>query len=61
MTPNPQALRLTVDGWWPDGTALREEAAFFSRGLRVYQATVFGAKPAPQATEEFFAGLRFPA
>lgn len=61
MTPNPQALRLTVDGQWPDGAALREDAAFFSRGLRVYQATVVGATPTPQAVEEFFAGLRFPA
>ena len=59
MTPNPEALRLAVAGRFPDGAALREEAAFFSRGLRVYQATVVGARPAPQAVESFFSGLRF--
>ncbi|MEO6030892.1 MAG: hypothetical protein ABIP61_03145 [Burkholderiaceae bacterium] len=59
MTPNPEALRLAVDGQFPDGAALREEAAFFSRGLRVYQATVVGARPTPQAVEGFFSGLRF--
>lgn len=59
MTPNPEALRLAVEGRFPDGAALREEAAFFSRGLRVYQATVVGARPTPQAVESFFSGLRF--
>ena len=59
MTPNPEALRLTVEGRSPGGAALREEAAFFSRGLRVYQATVVGARPTAQAVEGFFSGLRF--
>ena len=61
MTPNPQALRLVVSGRLPDGATVQEHAAFFTRGLRVYQATVIGSKPAPPAVETFLAGLKFPA
>ena len=60
MTPNEQAVRVTVAGKLPDGAAVQEHAAFFVRGLRVYSATVIGAKPSPQAVEVFFGGLRFP-
>lgn len=61
MTDNDQAARLTFVGRLPDGTAVQEYAAFFTRGLSVYQATVFGMKPARQAAETFFRGLKFPA
>ena len=61
MTPNEQALRVLVAGKLPDGAAVQEHAAFFVRGLRVYSATVIGAKPPAQAVEVFFAGLKFPA
>ena len=61
MTANDQALRLSVAGRLPDGAVVHEHAAFFVRGLRVYQATVIGAEPAPQAVETFLAGLKFPA
>lgn len=61
MTPNEQAVRVTVAGKLPDGAAIQEHAAFFVRGLRVYSATVIGARPSPQAVEVFFAGLKFPA
>ncbi len=61
MTPNEQAVRVVVAGGLPDGAAVQEHAAFFVRGLRVYAATVIGAKPLPQAVEVFFGGLRFPA
>lgn len=60
MSANDQAARLAFTGRLPDGTAVQEHAAFFTRGLRVYQATVFGTKPARQATETFFRGLKFP-
>lgn len=60
MTPNAQSGRLSVTGRLPDGAAIQEHAAFFTRGLRVYQATVIGASPAPQAVEVFVAGLKFP-
>ncbi len=61
MTPNAQAVRVAVAGKLPDGAAVQEHAAFFVRGLRVYSATVIGAKPPPQAVQVFFAGLKFPA
>ena len=60
MTPNELAGRLAVTGRLPDGAAVQEHAAFFTRGLRVYQATVIGAAPAPEAVETFIAGLKFP-
>jgi hypothetical protein len=59
MTPNEQAARVTFAGRLLDGSAVQEHAAFFTRGLRVYQATVIGAKPPPQAVDTFIAGLKF--
>lgn len=59
MTPNDHTIRLDVDGHFPDGTVVHEHAAFFSHGLRLYQASVIGAKPAPEAVETFLAGLKF--
>ena len=61
MTASDQALRLSVAGRLPDGAVVQEHAVFFSRGLRVYQATVIGAKPSAQVVETFLGGLRFPA
>jgi hypothetical protein len=61
MTPNEQAVRVVINGRLPDGAPVQEHAAFFVRGLRVYSATVIGAKPPPHAVEFFFGGLKFPA
>ncbi|MEO7009554.1 MAG: hypothetical protein ABI156_10435 [Caldimonas sp.] len=60
MTPNAEATRLRVDGHLPNGTPVQEHAAFFVQGLRLYQASVIGAAPAPEAVETFFGGLGFP-
>jgi hypothetical protein len=60
MTPNDQAARLKVNGRLPDGAPVLEHAAFFTRGRRVYQATVIGSGPAPDVVETFFGGLKFP-
>lgn len=60
MTPNEHAARVTIAGKLPDGAAVQEHAAFFTRGLRVYQATVIGASPAPEVADIFLAGLKFP-
>jgi hypothetical protein len=60
MTPNDEARRLSVPGRRPDGVVVQMHVAFFTRGLRVYQATVIGALPTPQAVEVFFSGLKFP-
>ena len=58
-TPNARSGRLLVDGRLPDGTMVREHAAFFVRGLRLYQASVVGVAPAPEAVETFFSGMKF--
>jgi hypothetical protein len=61
MTPNAQAARLVLDGRLPDGKGVREEAVFFSKGLRVYQASVIGPAPGAEAIGTFLSGLKLPA
>lgn len=60
MTPNPRAQRLSLAGQLADGTPVQEQAAVFSRGTRVYQATVVGAHLADEAIDMFFGALRLP-
>jgi hypothetical protein len=60
MTPNPQAARISVAGALPDGAPVQAHAAFFTRGLRIYQATVIGAKPTAFVVDAFVSGLNFP-
>ena len=60
MTPNAHTLRLRLDGRQPDGGVLREQAVLFTKGLRVYQATVLGRQVSPEAADAFFAALRLP-
>ena len=59
MTPNPSAARLDLTGRRPDGEAVELHAVFLSRGLRIYQLSVLGKAPPPQAIDMFFAGLAF--
>jgi hypothetical protein len=59
MTSNAEARRLEFVGRLPDGRAVTEHAVFFSRGLRVYQASAIGDRPAADLVEPFFAALRF--
>jgi hypothetical protein len=40
---------------------VQEEAAFFVKGLRVYQASVIGERLSPEMTDNFFAGLKLPS
>jgi hypothetical protein len=58
MTPNPQAQRLVLIGERPDGSAVRNHVALFSKGTWVFQATVVGAEPPADAVETFFGALR---
>ena len=58
MTPNPMAARLRIDGRGPDGATVKEQAAFFAKGLRVYQASVLGPTLADEAVDTFFGGLK---
>lgn len=57
MTPNPHAQRLRIEGRMPDGAPVAEDAALFTRGTRVYQAAVLGARPGA-AAQTFLDSLR---
>ena len=59
MTPNPLAGRVAFTGRGPDGKALQEQAIFFVKGLRVYQASIVGPTVDPETADTFVAGLRF--
>ena len=59
MTPSPSAARLDMTGRRPDGEVVDLHAAFFTRGLRIYQLSVLGKAPPPQVVDTFFAGLVF--
>lgn len=58
MTPNPAASRVEITGHLPDGTLVREQVGFFAKGTRVYQASIVGSGPQPEAADNFFAGLK---
>ncbi|MEO8123320.1 MAG: hypothetical protein ABI633_04665 [Burkholderiales bacterium] len=58
MTPNDHAVRVRYAGRSPEGAPIEEEAAFFTRGMRVYQAAVLGAALDAQAVDVFFDNLR---
>jgi hypothetical protein len=57
MTPNVRAGRSTLSGRRPDGSAVAEHLALFTRGTRVYQAMVVGDRPQETVVDLFFAGL----
>lgn len=58
MTPGPAAGLLEIDGRLPDGAPVQVQAAFFARGLRLYQASLLGPHPPAEAVQGFFGGLR---
>ena len=60
MTPNPQAQRVWLAGRLPDGTPVQAQAVVFTRGTRVYQAVVLGARLDAGAAAVFFDSLRLP-
>lgn len=60
MTPNAEASRIAISGRRGDGRPVEEEALFFSKGRRVYQASVVGERIAPEAASSFLGAPRFP-
>ena len=60
MTPNPQAVRLRLQGRLPDGSAAQEQAVLYAKGTRVYQAAVLGATLRGETADAFFDGLKLP-
>jgi hypothetical protein len=59
-TPNPRSGRVAIVGARPDGRRVVAEAAFFVKGLRLFQATVLNADVAggPEAADTFFGAIR---
>jgi len=59
-TPNPQSQFLRIEGRLPDGRDVVVHAAFFVKGLRVYQASVVsqGEGPGPETLASFFDSIR---
>ena len=61
-TPNPESARLHIVGKRPDGSRVVADAAFFVKGLTLYQATVLGSEGVPgrEAVDTFFGAIRLP-
>ncbi|MEP6739548.1 MAG: hypothetical protein ABJA61_04170 [Caldimonas sp.] len=61
-TPNAASALWRIEGKRPDGRRVVEHAAFFVKGLRLYQATVIGEAepPGQEWFESFFAAIRVP-
>jgi hypothetical protein len=59
-TPNPESMRVHIVGKRPDGSLVVADAAFFVRGLTLYQATVLGTDVVPgrEAVDTFFGAIR---
>lgn len=58
LTPNPESGLIRHDGRLPDGRPVSLRAAFFVKGLRLYQASVIGKVVTDNASETFFEGIR---
>ena len=62
-TPNPQSARIVIAGARADGQRVVAQAAFFVKGLTLYQAAVLGAgdnTSGREATETFFGAIHLP-
>ncbi|MBK0391100.1 hypothetical protein [Ramlibacter algicola] len=58
-TPVPGAQRVSVQGQRADGSPVRGEIAYFTRGTHVFQAVVYAPQPRPEWVQPFFDGLKF--
>lgn len=57
-TPNERSALWRVDGRLPDGRRVVEHAAFFVKGLRLYQAAAIGEALPADAVETFFGAIK---
>lgn len=58
-TPNPASVRLQFQGHMPDGQAVGEQLAVFTKGSRVFQVVALGPQPGAEAAGTFFGSIRF--
>ena len=61
MTPHPAALEVSIVGRLPDGRPVEEALVLFSRGTRVYQATLVGGKLPADLVRIFLDALKVTA
>lgn len=59
-TPHPRSQRVLLQGRRPDGQPVQMQVAVFTRGTRVFQATLLGTRVTPEAAQSFFESPRFP-
>ncbi len=59
-TPNAQSSRSAYTGQRSDGQPVQMQVAVFTKGTRVYQATVVGRRIGEEAAETFFSALHTP-
>ena len=52
-------VRTTATGQRANGKPVQSQAMYFTQGRRVFQAVVYADTLAPEATDTFFASLRF--
>jgi hypothetical protein len=57
-TPNEYSALLQIPGRLPDGRRVTEHAAFFVKGLRLYQATAIGETLPVDAVQTFFGAIK---
>jgi hypothetical protein len=57
-TPNAMTRRSSFSGRMPDGRAAVGQTAVFTKGTRVYQATMLGERANTEAADTFFGNLR---
>lgn len=55
----PRSVQVAASGQRSDGKAIQAQVAYFARGNHVFQAAVYSERLEAEATEPFFAGLRF--
>jgi hypothetical protein len=58
MTPDANAVLIAIRGQTPDGAAVSSQVGLFAKGVRVYQATLFGSAIDAQACDTFFSAMR---
>ncbi len=58
MAASPTAVLVSLLGRSPQGAPIVAHVGLFTKGLRVYQATIFGATIEPAVSETFYSGLK---
>ena len=58
-SPEPAAARVLAQGQRIDGAAVSGQAAYFSKGIQVFQVVMYAPKIESEVAETFFSSLKF--